>query len=311
MSTQIDVARVLQFKSNLQMLSQQKGSRLRGAVRTETVVGKSAFFDLLGAATAVIKSGRHSDTPQIDSAHSRRKVDLNDYHWADMIDDQDKIRMLIDPTSEYAMAAAYALGRSMDDVILAAAVGNAYSGESGATVTALGTAQRVVPVSGAAQVNLSLGALQAAKMILDAADVDPSIPRYIAINASALQSLLGDTKVTSSDFASVKALVQGELDTYMGFKFIRTERVNQISPLAFTFDTTSGLYNGGGTSLSGTTKSMVAWAGDGLGLAMGKDIEVKIDPRADKSYATQVYARSSFGATRIEDAKVVEILCKQ
>ena len=67
---------------------------------------------------------RHSDTPQIDTPHSRRRVSMSDYEWADLIDQQDRVRTLIDPTS-LCFAAAYAMGRSMDDEIIAAVSGNA------------------------------------------------------------------------------------------------------------------------------------------------------------------------------------------
>ncbi len=120
MSNQITTAFVQQYSSNVQMLSQQMGSLLRGAVDVESVVGKNAFFDQVGKTTAVLRASRHADTPQIDTPHSRRRVSLADYEWADLIDNADKVRLLIDPTSSYAKAAAAAMGRAMDDVVIAA-----------------------------------------------------------------------------------------------------------------------------------------------------------------------------------------------
>ena len=114
-----------QYSNNVTMLSQQMGSLLRNAVDVETVKGKNAFFEQIGEVTAQVRTSRHSDTPQLDTPHSRRRVSLADYEWADLIDDQDKIRMLIDPTSSYAKAAAAAMGRSMDDVIITALGGTA------------------------------------------------------------------------------------------------------------------------------------------------------------------------------------------
>ena len=117
MSQQITTAFVQQYSANVQMLSQQMGSRLRDAVRLETVVGKNAFIDQIGSVTAQLRSSRHADTPQIDTPHQRRRLSIASYEFADLIDDQDKVRMLIDPTSSYAQAAAAAMGRAMDDVI--------------------------------------------------------------------------------------------------------------------------------------------------------------------------------------------------
>ena len=285
MSTQTTTAFVQQYSANVQMLSQQMGSRLRDAVRVENVVGKNAFFDQVGAATAQLRTTRHADTPQIDTPHARRRVSLADYEYADLIDDQDKVRMLIDPTSAYAMAAAAAMGRAMDDVIISAATGTAYTGETGSTATALPAGQQIA----AGGADMTVAKLREAKKILDLSDVDPSIPRYIAVEPNQIESLLGDTNVTSSDFNTVKALVQGEVNQFMGFNFIMTNRL----------------------AISGSTRSCFAWAEDGLAIGVGKDVNARIDERADKGYATQVYYCMSIGATRMEENKVVQIDCDE
>ena len=109
MSVQITTAFVEQYKSNVFHLAQQKGSKLRDAVRTESIVGKSHFFERIGSTAAVKRTSRHADTPRVDTPHSRRKVTMDDYDWADLIDDSDKVRLLISPQSEYAKAGAYAM----------------------------------------------------------------------------------------------------------------------------------------------------------------------------------------------------------
>lgn len=102
MSSQITTAFVNQFSANVTMLSQQMGSLLRNAVDVETINGEKAFFDQVGQAAAVQKTTRNGDTPLMETPHARRQVTLKDFEYADLIDDQDKIRMLIDPTSTYA-----------------------------------------------------------------------------------------------------------------------------------------------------------------------------------------------------------------
>ena len=223
MSVQITTAFVEQYSANWQMLSQQKGSRLRGAVRVEGVTGKNAFFDQIGSTEARQRPSRHADTPRMDTPHSRRRVSLADYDWADLIDKEDEVRMLINPASAYAMAAAFAMGRAMDDAIIAAADGTAYTGVAGGTSTAYDTNNTVtvqVRASGVAAANLGLNVakLIAAKQKLDAGDVDESIPRYIAWNARQAASLLADTRATSGDYNTIRALVRGEIDTFLGFK---------------------------------------------------------------------------------------------
>ena len=124
-ANQITTAFVNQFSSNVQLLSQQMGSLLRNTVDIETVNGEKAFFDQVGSTAAVEKTTRNADTPLVETPHERRMVTMSDYEYATLIDDQDKIRLLIDPTSTYARAAAAAMGRKMDDVIIAAMFGDA------------------------------------------------------------------------------------------------------------------------------------------------------------------------------------------
>lgn len=286
MSVEITTAFVNQFSSNIQMLSQQMGSLLRNAVDVETVNGEKAFFDQVGSAAAVLRTTRHADTPLIDTPHSRRMVTMADYEYADLIDDQDKVRLLVDPTSTYARAAAAAMSRAMDDVIISAAFGTSLTGKDGTTSTPFDSSNSI----GVGGAGLTLAKLIQAKEILDSNSVDPSIPRYIAVSPKQITNLLDDPEVTSSDFNTVRALVKGELDTYVGFKFITTNRL----PVDGSND-----------------RRVFAWAMDGIKLAVGKEPNARIDERADKSYATQVYYCMSVGATRMEEAKVVEIICDE
>ena len=282
MSNQITTAFVQQYSNNVQMLSQQKGSLLRSAVDVETVVGKNSFFDQVGSALAVKRTTRHADTPQMDTPHARRRVSLVDYEYADLIDNQDKIRTLIDPTSSYASAAAFALGRAQDDEIIAALSGTAFTGETGSTSTPLPSSQKITE-SGTA--GLTIAKLRSAKEILDAASVDPSIARYIAVSPKQITDLLGTTEVTSSDFNSVKALANGEVNSFLGFNFIVSNRLTSAS----------------------SKRLCLVWAMDGCKMAIGQDLMTRIDERSDKGYAHQVYVCQSIGATRMEEEKVVTI----
>ena len=289
MSTQVTTAFVQQYSANVQMLSQQMGSRLRETVRIENVVGKNAFIDQIGKATAQLRTSRHGDTPQMDTPHARRRLSLASYEYADLVDDQDKVRMLIVPTSSYAQAAAAAMGRAMDDVIISAATGTASTGETGSGSASLDATTNTVG-SSSSNDGLTIDKLIEAKRKLDLQDVDPSIPRYIAVGPQQIDDLLGTTQVTSSDFNTVKALVQGDIDTFMGFKFIMTNRL----------------------AVSATdVRTCFAWAEDGLALGIGKDISARIDERSDKGYATQVYYCMDIGATRMEENKVVQIFCDE
>jgi hypothetical protein len=290
MSNQITTAFVQQYGANVQMLSQQMGSRLREAVDVESITGKNAYFEQIGSVAAQVRTSRHASTPQIDTPHSRRRVSLADYEWADLIDDADKVRMLIDPTSSYAKAAANAMGRSIDDVIITALGGTAYSGETGATSVALPSTQKFATSNQSD--GLTIAKLLDAKKKMDLADVDPSLPRYVVCGATQISDLLNTTEIKNSDFNTVKALAQGQVDSFLGFKFIMSNRLS--------FDA------------SNTDDRLVfAFTKDAIKLAIGKDVTARISERDDKSYSTQVYYCMSVGATRMEEEKVVQIPCHE
>ncbi|MEA1938140.1 MAG: phage capsid protein [Pseudomonadota bacterium] len=284
MSDQVSATFVQNYHDTLQYLVQQKGSRLRTAVRVEGMTGQTGFFDQIGAVEAVERIARHADSPLVHTPHARRRVAARDFEWGDLIDTQDKLKMLAEPGSSYVQSAAWALGRKMDDLIIQAAFGTAYTGQTGATSIDFPAEQQVA--AGAA--GLTLAKLLSAKELLDAADADPDEPRFVACSAKQISDLLSTTEVKSADYNTVKALVQGQIDTFLGFKFIRTERL---------------LTN------SSSERRVMAWCQPGLLLAVNGDIEARITERPDKAFALYAYAKMSAGAVRMEEDRVVEIPC--
>jgi len=290
MSSQITTSFVEQYSANVSLLAQQTGTKLRNAVDVENVRGKSAFFDQIGVTAAQVRTSRHADTPQIDTPHSRRRVSLATYEWADLVDDADKVRMLIDPTSTYARAAAGAMNRSIDDVIITAMNASANTGVAGGTSTALPSSQKTATSDQGD--GLSVAKLRSAKYILDNNDIDPSLKRFLVCGPKQIQDLLAITEVTSSDYAVVKALATGTINSFMGFEFIMSTRLNKDATYT-------------------TDRLVFAFTEDAIKLAMGKDVSAKISERADKSYSTQVYYSMDLGATRMEEEKVVQIPCNE
>lgn len=298
MSTQINKAFVQQFSGNLIHLLNQEGSILMPAVRMERIQAKSHHFDRIGRGTVVKRTSRHGDTPINDTAHSRRRVLLDDYEWGDLIDQQDKVRMLIDPTSDYAKAASWDLGIELDQIIIDALNGNALAidASDSSSNVALPSSQIVDEDFGTADSNLTVAKLREARKKIMSRSGSIREPLHIVVNASGMDSLLAETEVTSSDFNTVKALVQGEVDTYLGMKFHVVK---------------DGLLPGTADGSDTDPVRMFVFMSSACGLAMGQDIQVKIAERVDKSFATQVYACMSAGATRIEEEKVVAIECVQ
>jgi hypothetical protein len=290
MSVNITTSFVEQYSANVSMLAQQTGSKLRSAVDVESVRGKNAFFDQIGVTAAQLKTSRHSDTPQIDTPHSRRRVSLATYEWGDLVDDADKVRALIDPTSTYAKAAAAAMNRSIDDVIITAMNASADTGVAGGTSTALPSTQKTATTDQSD--GLTIAKLRSAKYILDNNDIDPSLKRYLVCGPKQIQDLLATTEVTSSDFNTIKALAQGNIDSFLGFQFIMSTRLNK--------DATHT-----------TDRLCFGFTEDAVKLAIGKDVTAKISERADKSYSTQVYYCMDLGATRMQEECVVQIPCHE
>lgn len=287
----IDTALVKQFNANVEILSQQKGSRLRNVVRLKTdVVGEDTYIDQIGKTTAVKRTTRHSDTPIVNTEWQRRKISMVDYDWADLIDKADKLKMLADPTGEYSMNASFALGRSLDVELIAKAFATAYTGKSGGTSTTFPSGNVVsVGASG-----LTLAKMLSAKQILDDNDVDPEEPRYWALCSKQIQDLLKIDEFISADFNTVKALVAGARMpfAFMGFTFI---------PISSTLLATD----------SNSYRRNIVWAKNGLALAIAKDIVTRVTERDDKNFSVQVYGSIGCGASRLDEDKVVEVKCDE
>lgn len=295
MSFQVDTALVQAYRSNIQIKFQQMGSRLRPHVRQESQNAEFEFYDRIGPTDAVEVLTRHGDTPLISTPHDRRRVALRDFDWADMVDNKDKLRMLADPTSSYTMNSVYALGRKMDDVIIEAATGLAYSGKTGSTSISFPAASEVavnyVESGGAVNSNLTIGKLRRVRYLLDKAEAanEGESDLVAAVDPSQIQSLLRTTEVTSADYNTVKALVAGEIDTFMGFKFVRTNRLTVASNI----------------------RDCLFWEKQGMLLAVAQDIKTDVGPRRDKRNSIQVYVCASFSASRMWEEKVIRVKCDE
>ena len=293
MSTQITTAFVEQYKANVYHLTQQKGSRLRVAVDSENITGRTAYFEQMGPTAARKRLSRHADTPRMDTPHARRRVAVNDYDWSDLVDNEDQVRMLIDPTSKYAEAAAMAMGRAMDDEIIGAADATAFTGVDGSTSTAYDTNMTVAvttrwPGVTSANYGLNVGKLMEAAKRLRAGNVDPDDEMWCILNARQAQSLMQDARVASRDYNTIQPLAEGKVVKYGGFNIISTERIGQDGSL---------------------NDKVLYWAKNGMKLGVGRDIMTRIAERPDKNHATQVFAAMTIGATRMEEARVGIITC--
>lgn len=275
----VDVARVQQYKANVTLKFQQEGSLLGDVVRTESVKGKIAYFELIAPTAAIKRTVRHGLTPHTPSIHSRRAVVMDDYEWNDYIDDQDKIRMLINPESPYAQNGAWALGRTKDDLIYTAARGSALTGETGSGSQALPAAQKIAHGG----VGLTLAKLLQGHRILGRAKV-PTRERFFVVEPFGIEDLLNITQLTSMDYNSIRTLMTGEIQSFLGLRWVN-----------YVFDAV------------GTDYFSIMGHKDSMGYAQGEDIVTRIDEIPERGYATQVYLRMTGGSVRVQDEGIVEI----
>lgn len=311
MASTIETSMVKQFSSNIYHLSQQQDSRVWSLFnRKETLNSEEAYFDRIGLIDDMQeKVGRNSDVTFNDVPYTRRRLTMRDYYWATLVDKEDKLRLIHSPESEYAKAARAQVARKMDDIAVASLLGTVYSGKAGATAVTLPDTQKIACVSGGAHSQMNIETLRFLKYKFDAAEVE-DMDRHILLGASEIRALLAETAITSSDYAAVKALVNGEINTFMGFKFHRTERLPFLTATSTINYTTGVVGSGGGTAAVGT-KRCIAFAGSAMIAGIGANPVAKLSERADKHYANQLYYSMSIGAMRMEEEKVIEILVKQ
>lgn len=294
MPSQVPLHYVQQFSSNVKLKLQQEGSRLEMAVMTGSHVGEQASpVDQYGAIVAQKVVGRYNPMSRVDAPTDRRWVLPQDYDLPQLLDSFDKLRLLADPTSVYVQNAVYALGRAKDEEILNGLLNANQTGKSGGTSTSLPSAQVVGVNQGAASAtNLTVAKLREGKRILMAANIDPSKEQiYMAINATAHDSLLSEAQVISGDFNNKLVLVDGIVTQFLGINFILTELVPQ-----------------GTDDQSGTSTALPMWVKSGAYLGMWDDIKTDVSERKDlQGIPTQVYVKGTFGATRLEEKKVVKI----
>jgi hypothetical protein len=287
-----------EFTSNWEHLLQQKVSKLREFVSVESVRGKEKSFNQLAAVEMTKITSRAADTAITDVALAKRWLRPYPYEHATLFDEWDAeyLGEVSLPQSETVSNHAMAYMRTADKVVIDAALGTAYTGETGVTPTSLPSGQEIavdyVETGSAANSGLTVAKLRQAAYLLTEAEVDDSDPRIIVVGAKQIQDLLKTTEITSSDFNTVKALVNGEIDTFMGFKFRRVS--SSLLPY-----------------VSGTgVRTCFAYVRSGLKLAdAGR--KVHVDIRADKSHALQIRTVASLGATRMEEKKVVSIFADE
>lgn len=284
--TQVEV-RAQDYSKIILPLARQEKSMLYDKVFIKTnFVGKSFYQDQIGKWAMSAKTTTNPSTPENDPVLGRTRIDMGTYNDARLMDRSLLLQELSDPMSVASVCIQSSVGTQLDKIIYDALGAAAYRGETGGNTVELPTTQ-VVPAGGT---GLTPEKIRKAAEIMDAAGV-PAGERTFVMSAAGKHQLLGFTVTTSSDYNTVKALVNGEIDTWLGFKFVTLP---------------DGIIN-----KSGNIADYYAFHKTGICCGMLEELFLKVEERADKSYSKQIYYEISAGAGRLEEAKVVKIQCDE
>lgn len=283
MATSVDQHYVNAYNNNVTLLFQQKGSKLKGRIREKQSTGEYEYFDRLHPTAAQKRTERFANTVHSDVTHDRRRAEKSDYDWSVLVDPKtDLHRMLVDPTSDYATLGSWGMGRAFDDEIILAFTADAVVGKTGGSTVAFPTSTQQIAE---ASLNLNWQKLIDAKLIFAEHDIEDSELNMI-ISPSATWSLLQQTQVNSIDHNAVKALVDASVSRFAGFNFLQSNRLPKATD----------------------TRSCYAWHPMSMGVVIGNAISSTIDRLPERNNSIQILTQGSFGAVRILDEGVVEIL---
>jgi len=279
MAVSINNAFVTLFDSEVKQAYQ--GQRLLAGVTRERsgVEGSTVKFPKSGKGSATIRVPQTDVTP-LNVTYSQVTATMADYIAAEYSDIFNQQKVNFNERQELVQVVSGAIARRMDQVVLDALAAASSPGAVGNDI-------------GGTDSNLNIEKLREAKKIMDQKNV-PSEGRTMLIHANSLSALLGETEVTSADFASVKALVTGDVDTFMGFKFI-----------------TFGDRDEGGLAIDGSSdRTLFAFHRDAVGLGIGMNETSRVDYIPEKT-SFLVASMFSAGAVAIDDEGIVKLTCRE
>jgi len=290
----IDTFYPTMFQTSFDQVLQQMDSRLLGSITRADFTGKKKWFNLLNDSEAQDILTRKGDTPDGEFDGSKYWLTQRPKEKVTTFDEWDKhfLGTIVLPTSDEVQSHAMAFNRATDDVIISAFDATRYIGEDGTTTDSFPAGQSIasnyVETGSDTPSGMTLAKLRRAKYLMDVSEV-PDSERYIVIGAKQEQDLLRDTNLTSADFNTVKALVDGKVDTFLGFKFLKSQRL----PVG----TVSGVAD---------IRSCFAFHKSAIKFAMS-DRQTRMDILPQRRHALQIRSTMMLGAVRTENEKVVRL----
>jgi len=313
------------FSANILHLVQQSTSRLFQFTDPESAgaKGEIKFYDRKGKGQARRKEGRNEDVIYSNPDWTRRGIACDDYYESYLEDRLDRLRVIADPDSEDAKTVAMSLGRQMDEVIIEAAMGDALTGRHGAgSVATVPDSQKICAFDGVTIDGLGLN-VKTLRAVRKKFKQNEAIQKdakgkglekiVFAMASQQSDDLLGQTEVTSTDYAAVKALVDGEVDTFLGMTFVELELLS-FTDADISYDPETGAIDaaGAGTLTSGEGRICLAFT-DKRALKSDRKAEImgRVDEIETKHFAHQIYGAITFGAVRMEEEQLMLVYCKE
>ena len=290
-----------QFTTVLELKLQQMGSKIRGLVREGFHVGKQASpVNQIGAIQLKAPAGRFAPIQRTDPDFTRRWVFPQDGELAQLIDTFDELKTIVDPKSQYSDNASQAVGRAWDDCLIANAFATSQTGQDAASLSAETFNTGSTATNSGFQVPVSFGAgatavgLTVAKLI----EVKRTFRHYhVDIEADPISGVIGSTQeadllkqvqVVSTEINDRPVLTDGRITRFLGINFVVSERLQVAS----------------------SVRNCIFFAKSGLYLGVWKDMTNIASQRNDLSgHPYQIYTMVSFGATRTQPGKVVQVQC--
>lgn len=293
MSFQITTALKRDFESNVYHLAQAKKD-MSSYARQGTMNAEGKFIDRVGTVEMRERTDRHSRVTYNETPHSRRYVTPQEFYVSDLVDEADKLQTLQDPAAEYTIEFVNAMRRKKTTVFLAALLGAAKVGKTGADTPVALPADNKDTTATPFSYTKVLGTRR--KFANADVDLEEEMPHF-AISPSGLEDLLLEATLTETssgtsrghaDYMTTRDLQTGTINTAWGFRWHPTTQVP---------------FRSGST----TIKECIAWCPSGAAMVFNREGFTSIDRIPELHYSWQVYVSFMGGAIRMEEAKVQQV----
>lgn len=278
MAITIDSAFIEEYEDNVRHLAQQKETRVRPHVTEVSSGGEAYNFERLGPTDAVEKTGRRVPTVYVDDDWTRRVAQPKTFTHTMTVEHEDKVQMLVNPDSNYAMNQAMAMNREMDSIVIEACSADALDGD-GALVPI--PASQIIG-DGLSPISFDLITASQEQFMSD--EIMPDYAKVMIVGPTQIRKLMQLTEQTSADYVQAQALQRyGIVPNWMGYTWIVSNLLEAPA--------VDELY-------------CIAMTTMAIGLAVNQDTFTRIGEDPSHSYMWQVFSQFTMGAVRVEDEHV-------